>query len=232
MLGFRPALKLVRVAPVLLLAELLFARIAFLRPHDGDTVDFEAGYLRHLDFHRQAKDAWVWYGWSIWAGDRQRWFVYATFGHTAAELANPVSPAEDERDNLLNVLPHAQFVGNWIYEFLPSLSRGDAQGLPSPALRAELTTIELAQGSGKAFEEAIAAHQPKLAGETLWYRRVLGGATPCYIRLRPRPTLEAILVERADQALPQEVDALVSRITVETLNLRPNMLVNVSPMTP
>ena len=70
-----------------------YARIAILRPHNGDTVDFEAGYLRHLEFHRQAKDTWGWYGWSIWAGDRQRWFVYATFGHSAASLDNPV-PAE------------------------------------------------------------------------------------------------------------------------------------------
>src|SRR5262245_25267761 len=58
-----------------------YARIAFLRPNDGDTVDFEAGYIRHLEWHRQAKDTWAWYGWSIWSGERQRWFVYATFGH-------------------------------------------------------------------------------------------------------------------------------------------------------
>src|SRR5262245_46005396 len=72
-----------------------YARIAMLRPHDEDTVDFEAGYMRHLEFHRRAQDTWVWYGWSIWAGDRQRWFVYATFGHTAASLDKPVPPAED-----------------------------------------------------------------------------------------------------------------------------------------
>src|ERR1044072_3583084 len=35
-----------------------YARIAVLRPHDGDTVDFEAGYIRHLDWHRQAGDKW------------------------------------------------------------------------------------------------------------------------------------------------------------------------------
>src|SRR5262245_35394589 len=86
-----------------------YARIAFLRPHDGDTVDFEAGYIRHLEFHRQAGDTWTWYGWTIWAGERQRWLVYATFGHTAASLDRPVSPADDERDNVANVTPHAEF---------------------------------------------------------------------------------------------------------------------------
>src|SRR5258708_6578970 len=78
-----------------------YARIAVLRPHDGDTVDFEAGYIRHLEWHRQAPDPWVWYGWSIWAGERQRWFVYAAFGPSGGSLDPPVAPAEDERDNIL-----------------------------------------------------------------------------------------------------------------------------------
>ncbi len=54
--------------------------------------------------------------------------MYATFGHAAASLSNPIAPADDERDNLINVLPHAQFLGNWIYEFLPALSRGSDTG--------------------------------------------------------------------------------------------------------
>ena len=106
-----------------------FARIAVLRPRGGRTVDFEAGYIRHLEWHRQARDPWVWYGWSLWASDRQRWFVYATFGHSAASLDSPVAPADDERDNVLNVVPHAEFVGNALYEYLPALSRGT--GVPS-----------------------------------------------------------------------------------------------------
>src|SRR6266851_3861125 len=96
-----------------------YARIAILRPNDGDAVDFEAGYIRHLEWHRQAKDTWVWYGWTIWAGERQRWFVYATFGHSAASLDSPVAPAEDERDNISNVTAHAQYLGNALYEYLP-----------------------------------------------------------------------------------------------------------------
>jgi hypothetical protein len=39
-----------------------YPRMAILRPHDGDTVDFEAGYIRHLEWHRQASDTWAWYG--------------------------------------------------------------------------------------------------------------------------------------------------------------------------
>ena len=63
-----------------------YARIAVLRPLDGKTVEFEAGYIRHLEWHQQALDPWTWYGWSVWGGERYRWFVYATFGHSAAAL--------------------------------------------------------------------------------------------------------------------------------------------------
>jgi hypothetical protein len=89
--------------------------------------------------------------------------------------------------------------------------------------------VELNYGAGKAFEAALAADQLKLHGETLWYRLVVGGNTPRYVRLRPRVSLANILDERADQALPDKVNGLISKMTVETLNLRPNMLVNVTP---
>jgi hypothetical protein len=206
----------------------IYARIAIMRALDGHSVDWEAGYIRHLEWHRQAKDPFAWYSYSVSAStERQRWIIYATFGHTAAELSSPVSPAEDERDNLINVLPHAQFLGNGVYEFLPALSRGN--GVPTPTARVEYTTVELNYGTGKAFETALAAEQPTPQGETLWYRLVVGGNTPCYVRLRPRASLASILDERADQALPDEVNGLISKMTVETLNLRPNMLVNVTP---
>jgi hypothetical protein len=198
-----------------------YARIAIMRALDGHSVDWEAGYIRHLEWHRQAKDTFAWYSYSVWAStERQPWIIYA-------ELSNPVSPAEDERDNLINVLPHAQFLGNGVYEFLPALSRGN--GVPTPTLRAEYTTVELNYGTGKAFEAALAAEQSKLQGETLWYRLVVGGNTPCYIRLRPRTSLAGILDDRADQSLPDKVNGLIAKMTVETLNLRPNMLVNVTP---
>src|ERR1700738_4771813 len=143
-----------------------FARISIMRALDGQTVDLEAGYIRHLEWHRQAKDTFRWYSYTVWAStERQRWLIYATFGHTAASLSNPVSPAEDERDNILNVLPNPKFLRNGVYEFLPALSRGN--GVPTPTLRAEYTTVELNQGAGKAFEAAPVTEQSKLQGETL-----------------------------------------------------------------
>src|SRR5262245_23840366 len=142
-----------------------YARIAVLRPHDGKYLEFEAGYIRHLGWHEQAKDPWTWYGWSIWGGDRYRWFVYATFGHTAAGLDSAVAPAEDERDNLLNVAPHVEWITNGLYEYLPGLSRGS--GVPEPTPRLEYSAVDLAPGAAKAFEAALGAVRSGLKGETL-----------------------------------------------------------------
>ena len=213
------------VLPSLLVAQTgrgPYARIAILRPLDGRTVEFEAGYIRHLEWHRQAHDPWVWYGWSIWAGERQRWFIsYATFEHSAASLDSAVAPAEDERDNLLNVAPHVEYVGNALYEYLPGLSRGT--GEPQPTARLELTTVDLVPGAAMAFEAALGTGQSTLQGETLWYRMVVGGAAPRYVRLRPRPNLSAVLDGKREQALPDAVTHLVARTTVEILTLRPTM---------
>jgi hypothetical protein len=197
-----------------------FGRIAYLRPHDGDTIDFEAGYIRHLEFHRQARDSWAWYGWTIWAGDRQCWFVYATFGHSAASLDNPVPPAEDERDNIANVTPHAEFVGNGLYEYLPAPSRGS--GVPTPTARMELTTLELKPGTEIAFETAL-REGPPASSETLWYRMIAGGASPRYVRLRPQPALSAIIDNRSGQALPDKARDWIVKTTIEILNFRPTM---------
>src|SRR5262245_7538537 len=167
------------------------------------------------------KDPWVWYGWTLWAGERQRWFVYATFGHSAADFDGPVSPAEDERDNVLNVVPHAEFTGNGLYEYLPALSRGT--GVPEPDPRVELTTVDLLPGGAKAFEAAVGTARSSLRGETLWFRMAAGGTASRYLRLRPMPRVSAILEGQSDQALPEEANRWIAKLTVEILALRPTM---------
>jgi hypothetical protein len=198
-----------------------YARIAVLRPFDGKTEKFEAGYLRHLEWHRRAGDPWTWYGWTVWAGDRYRWFVYATFNRSAGSLDSAVTPAEDERDNLRNVVPHAEFVANALYRYLPELSRGT--GEPQPGPRLEYTRVELIPGAAAAFEAALRAAQPELEGETLWYRMAVGGEMPRYLRLRPRSGLGALLQEPRELSLPDAAVPLVARVTTEIWTLRPTM---------
>jgi hypothetical protein len=138
-----------------------------------------------------------------------------------------VAPADDERDNVLNVLPHAQFLGNALYEFLPALSRGAA--VPTPTVRLEFTTVDVAVGAERAFEAAVRGAQASLQNETLWYRMIAGGGGPRYVRLRPRPTLASIVSDGNDRSLPDEVNTLAVKSTIEILTLRPAMSLGVAP---
>ena len=204
-----------------------YARIAVLRPLDGKTVEFEAGYIRHLEWHRQAFDPWTWYGWSVWGGERYRWFVFATFGHSAAGLDSAVAPAEDERDNVRNVAPHVEYVENALYEFLPGLSHGT--GEPQATARLEFTRVDLVPGSAKAFEAALAVAHSGMQDETLWFRLVAGGPTPRYVRLRPQPSFSALLAGSSEQALPDAVKRLIAKTSVEIWSLRQTMSLGLAP---
>jgi len=122
---------------------------------------------------------------------------------------------------VLNVAPHVEYMGNAVYEYLPGLSRGT--GEPRPTARLEFTTVDLVPGSEKAFEAALGAGQSTRQGETLWYRMAAGGVAPRYVCLRPRPSLSAVLEGRSEPALPDGVNRLVARTTVEILTLRPTL---------
>jgi hypothetical protein len=58
---------------------------------------------------------------------------------------------------------------------------------------------------------------------------VAGGIAPRYVRLRPRPSLSAILDGRSELALPDKVSDSIAKTTVEILNLRPTMSHGLSP---
>jgi hypothetical protein len=50
-----------------------YARIAIMRAIDGHSVEWEEGYIRHLEWHRRVKDPFKWYSYSVWASsERQR----------------------------------------------------------------------------------------------------------------------------------------------------------------
>lgn len=79
------------------------------------------------------------------------------------------------------------------------------------------------------FEATLSAGQAALQGEPLWYRMAAGGAIPRYVRLRPRSSLSAALEGSNEQALPDEANDLVTKTSVEILNLRPTLCLGVSP---
>jgi hypothetical protein len=62
------------------------ARIVVIQPKLGKAAEFQAGYKRHLEWHRRNRDPWQWYGWTFVLGDRLGQFMDGTFGHTSSEL--------------------------------------------------------------------------------------------------------------------------------------------------
>src|SRR5690606_29684102 len=85
------------------------ARIVVIQPKPGQAAAFEAGYQRHLEWHRKNADPWRWYGWTFVLGHRLGQFMDGTFGHTSADLDGAIKPAEDRADNAVNVTPYADF---------------------------------------------------------------------------------------------------------------------------
>lgn len=167
-----------------------YARVVILQPHPGEREEFEAGYARHIEWHRAHNDPWTWYGWTFVLGDRLDLFMDGTFGHSPEDFDSSVDPAGDRADNALNVTPYADFISHGMYEHLEELSRGTA--LPDTSAYLSLTTYRVLPGQGPAFEAAIAAHGRR-SGQSdrfAWFRLQMGGA-PQYLLMRPVATFGA-----------------------------------------
>ena len=80
-----------------------------------------------------------------------------------------------------------------------------------------------------AAETGRGGQQPRLTGETLWYRMVAGGPAPRYVRFRPRPNLATLLDGSDERALPETTTQLLATMTIEILNLRPTMSYGLPP---
>jgi len=187
-----------------------YARITVIRPLPGRDSAFQAGYRRHLDWHRQNKDPWYWYGWWVVMGPRLGWFVDGTFGRSATSLDSAVAPAADAADNARNVSPHGEWMSSAVHEFLPRLSSAPAS--PPRSRLMEWLTIEVAPGDAARFEAAVAAagKQPDVG----WYRLVTGGRVATYLRMRAFDTPSAAV---ATSAIPPEALSMVRKLDSELL---------------
>ena len=164
------------------------ARMAVLRPKEDMQAEFEAGYRRHLEWHRAQDDPWAWYGWQILTGDRIGWFVDGTFGHAWADLDRAVAPAEDAADNAENVAPYADFATHAVYRLRPELS--STRRTP-PFV--ELITVEVVPGRERAFERLARrihrALDASRSSEHAVYELVNGSSARHYLIMLPRERL-------------------------------------------
>jgi hypothetical protein len=198
-----------------------YVRLGMMRPKNEMNEQFEAGYRRHLAWHRSQRDPWAWYGWTVSFGERFGWFVDATFGRSASSLDSSVAPDADGQDFDANVTPYEEYMANSIYEFLPDVSDGGAAPPGTPLM--ELATFDLTPGTAPEFERALRGREAVGSG-CRWYRLVAGGPRPRYIRLRPLASLAAAVLPpagRNDDSLGPPGG--VVRVSVEVLSFRPEL---------
>lgn len=211
-----------------------YARMVVIAPKPGQQAAFEAGYQRHLEWHRANRDPWTWYGWSFVLGERLGLFMDGTFGHAEGNFDRAVNPAGDAADNAANVNPHADFLSHGVYERLDAVSHGAA--LPDSTQFLVLTTYHLAPGEASAFGARLAARAAALAksepnARFSWYRLRLGGTTPQYVLMRAAPTWAAATLlpdffegaPAGGSRVAAVSDGVVVKVTNELLRYRPTL---------
>jgi hypothetical protein len=151
------------------------AHFTIWKPLPGKESNFEAGYKKHLQWHKDNGDQWSWYGWYVILGPRVGWFIDASFNHSWADFDKPVKPVEDKQDSRLHVSPFGDYQYNYKVAFLPALSISDTESLKSKYLR--LITLQVANmdTAKRVIDKLKAAYQGKGSKCFLTYKMADGG---------------------------------------------------------
>lgn len=99
------------------------------KPKPGMEKQFEEGYKRHLEWHKNANDPWFWYGWYFISGPRTGQFMDASLDHSLADFDDPVDAAGDRADNEKNTMPYADVTSAMKLYAVTSLSHPGLYGI-------------------------------------------------------------------------------------------------------
>lgn len=202
-----------------------YARIVVIEPKPGQAEAFEAGYERHIRWHREQQDPWTWYGWSFVFGERLGLFMDGTFGHAARDFDAAVQPAADAADNARNVTPHANFLSHAVYQRLDAFSNGAPLPDTSPFLA--LTTYAVAPGREWEFEAVLRGCRARADDARFtWFKLRIGGTHAQYLLFRPAESLAAAagLKEFCGTAMAhQSGEGGVENVRSELLRYRPTL---------
>lgn len=116
-------------------------QFAIWKVKEGMSQNFENGYKKHLEWHKENNDPWNWYGWYIVSGERLGQFVDATFDHSWGDFDKAINPSGDRVDNKLHVVPFAEVQTVFKIKNYPELSFNQNNKFDSKLIK--LITIEL-----------------------------------------------------------------------------------------
>jgi hypothetical protein len=211
-------------------------------PKPGMEQLFAEGYRRHLSWHREKKDALVWYAWSVVTGARSGLFIDGTFGASFAGLDARPEPQADAADFAQTSAPFSEPAFRSVYRLRADLSTGQPLEERRPSPLVEVTHYVLRPGMESRFEGVLVKLRAALAASDeepvrTWYELVVGGEHPSYMLMVPRrawgdydaaPEPIAALLERAHgpgaaQGLLTDLAASVAEARSETWGYRQDL---------
>ena len=205
------------------------------RAKPGMRARFDAGYRRHLEWHRAHRDPLVWYGWYVVDGPRAGMFVDGSFGAPFAAFDRRVDPAGDAADGAVNVTAYAEPAMRASYRLRRELSSGVPLERWQPPASMQVFRYRLRPGTQARFEQALAVARERLRATTgapmyTWYEKIVGGALPEFMLMVVREDwasydrapggVEALL--RDSDALAAYADA-VEGVEAETWSYREDL---------
>jgi hypothetical protein len=194
------------------------ARLVAWKPKPGQDSAFEAGYKRHLEWHRSAGDRWTWLGWTMISGDREDQFVDGTFFHAWTDFDTPVQPAADGANNAINTVPYADGKSIGSYEAVSALTNLTPDRLTAPLLT--FCYIAVRPGADADFESALRTASAAPSHAVL---RPVNGTTD-YLILMPADKLSELPAQAAwVSAAAHRAGSLVEHVRTETGRHRPDM---------
>lgn len=167
------------------------AHLFAYRPKPGMESQFDAGYKRHLDWHRTHDDPLVWYGWYVTHGPRMGMFIDGTFGAPFAALDNRVAPAEDGKDADRTFLPYGDPTERTVFRVRRDLSNGTPLEQWQPTRMVQVYTYKVRIGRSERFEKIVkrmraALDTTKPKSSFTWYEGIGGTPTPGYMLMVAR----------------------------------------------
>jgi hypothetical protein len=160
-------------------------------PKPGMEAQFDAGYQKHLGWHRMHGDPLVWYGWTVTHGPRMGMFIDGTFGAPFAAFDQRVAPAEDAKDSARTFLPFGEPAFRAVYRVRRDLGTGTPLEQWQPTSMVEVHVYKVRLGKSAQFEQiakraraVVEASAGK--GAHTWYEGVGGTASPEYMLMVAR----------------------------------------------
>jgi len=160
-------------------------------PKANQIKQFEEGYKKHLEWHRNKKDQLVWYAWYVQTGTRLGLFIDGTFGTSFSDFDNRVDMPEDRKDFAETTAPFADINFRKIYQLKNELSSGNLLEERNPSNSIEVFYFIIQPGKENQFEKIFSTLSEKFlkiddSPNYTLYILLSGGTHSEYMLMVPR----------------------------------------------